>query len=473
MAELVGLVASIVTLADTGLRIARAISRVADEFGGARAQIKSIATDTRAISWILRELRKRLEQLNADQGIIDETREVTAEIVGLCKTDIDDIGKFLSDLQSESGSQISVRQKTKWLFTKSKISLRISSLNSLKLTLTLLMHTLDFMQHENLDEHIKEEVERLVSESKGTRTVLVKAEQSDRNAHDYFQEAEANSSDVLARLDSFVEGTLQENTDVNNIHASTSAVVLLNPQGIDGDIIGRQTRRHPDYVDSVLTQMDRMEEDDFVVIAGHVWLQARATRFAVKVIELWSADSQGFRHTNDGPISSDIPSAASPTTNGISEPGAMLRFRFETPGDEWYLIRYPRDEEEMGRVVQDLAKRYLGSSDRMYIEKDKWCLLDNHHTVVPSNLWMDAFKPGSKVLLRLRLEDRDLREAFLRDSKFSDPLFVKRLGLTGNEREICLNSYRHESGFGRHYAADARMRLVLAAWGYSRSDLDG
>ncbi|KAL9064259.1 MAG: hypothetical protein Q9157_007900 [Trypethelium eluteriae] len=298
MAELVGLIASVVTLADTGLRIARGISRVADEFGQARAQIKSIATDTRAVSFILRELRRRLEQVNADQGVIDETREVTAEIVTLCKTDIDDIGNFFSDLQSQSSTQISLRQKTKWLFTKSKISLRLSSLNSLKLTLSLLMHTLDFMQYGSLDEHIKEEVERLVLESKGTRNVLVQAEQSDQKTLDYFQEAEAASSDVLTRLDNFAEGTLQGNTDVKNTHAGTSAVVLLNPQGIDTEIIGRQNGRSSDRIDSAVTQMDRMDEDDFVLIAGHVWLQARASRFAVKVIELWSADSQGITQSS-------------------------------------------------------------------------------------------------------------------------------------------------------------------------------
>lgn len=146
MAELVGLIASIITLAETGFQIARAVSRIADEFGQAKTRIKSIATDTRTISFILRELQKRLERMRAEQDVIKETYVLTTEIITLCKTDIEGIEDLLKGLESKSKSYVSVKEKTKWLFTKSKISLRQSSLDSLKLTLSLLMHTLDFME---------------------------------------------------------------------------------------------------------------------------------------------------------------------------------------------------------------------------------------------------------------------------------------------------------------------------------------
>ena len=151
MAELVGLIASIITLTETGFQVARAISRIAGEFGEAGAQIRSIATDARAISFVLRDLTKRLKRIRADQEAINELRDVTAEIVALCKMEIDGIGNFLNGLHSKSGNHVTVAQKTKWLFAKSRISLRQSSLNSLKLTLNLLMHTVNFIRYAEME----------------------------------------------------------------------------------------------------------------------------------------------------------------------------------------------------------------------------------------------------------------------------------------------------------------------------------
>lgn len=143
MAEIVGLVASIVTLAETGFKISKTISHIATEFGTAGAQIKAIGTDTRAVSLILREIPKRLKRA---RSVASEVQQVAADIVALCKSDIDDIEGFLRSLQPMQASEVSIKQKTKWLFTKSKVSLRRASLDSLKLTLSLFVHTLEFIE---------------------------------------------------------------------------------------------------------------------------------------------------------------------------------------------------------------------------------------------------------------------------------------------------------------------------------------
>lgn len=143
MAEVVGLVASILTLAETGFKVARAISEIAAEFGTAGRQIQAIGTDTRAVSLILREIQKRLKRV---RNVAGEAHNVAVDVVALCKSDIDNIDEFLKSLQPIRGSEVSIKQKTKFLFSKSRMSLRRASLDSLKLTLSLFMHTLEFIE---------------------------------------------------------------------------------------------------------------------------------------------------------------------------------------------------------------------------------------------------------------------------------------------------------------------------------------
>lgn len=143
MAEIAALIASIVTLTDVGFKIARGISQIANDLGTTGAQIKSIGTDLRAIPLILRELNKRLKSARA---VGDEVRNVATEILQVCETDLRALEGLLKGLQPLHGSRGSdVRQKTRWVFARSRVASRRASLDSLKLTLTLFLHTLDFI----------------------------------------------------------------------------------------------------------------------------------------------------------------------------------------------------------------------------------------------------------------------------------------------------------------------------------------
>lgn len=143
MAEIVGLVASIITLVELGFTISKGISSVANEFGSASVHIKVIATDTRAVALILRDLQKRLER---QRTVAAEVRDVAIEIVTLCRTDIEDIGDFLKSLQPQQGERVRFTQKLRWIVGKSKIMTKRSSLDSLKSTLNLYMHSIEFIE---------------------------------------------------------------------------------------------------------------------------------------------------------------------------------------------------------------------------------------------------------------------------------------------------------------------------------------
>ncbi|KAF4964901.1 hypothetical protein FSARC_7246 [Fusarium sarcochroum] len=143
MAEIVGLIASVGTIAAAGFKAAKMISTIADELGEAGAQIIRIATDLRAVALILHELKKRLENTHK---ITRRVRDVAHEIISLCKADIRNVEEFLIPLTSRPGKDLGLRHKTKWLFDKAKISSRGAALDSLKLTLSLFFHTLDFIE---------------------------------------------------------------------------------------------------------------------------------------------------------------------------------------------------------------------------------------------------------------------------------------------------------------------------------------
>ncbi|KAM0296143.1 hypothetical protein ACHAPM_010399 [Fusarium culmorum] len=144
MAELIGLVASIGTITAARFKAAKAIFTIASELGAAGTEMSGIATDLKAISLILNELKKRL---NKAENITVEFVDVAYEIVALCKTDIEGVECFLAPLNSPSGQKLKLNDKVKWLFGKAKVSSRRASLDSLKLTLSLFLHTLDFIEN--------------------------------------------------------------------------------------------------------------------------------------------------------------------------------------------------------------------------------------------------------------------------------------------------------------------------------------
>ncbi|KAH7006378.1 hypothetical protein EDB82DRAFT_115798 [Fusarium venenatum] len=151
MAEIIGLVASIGTITAAGFKAAKAISTLTSELGAAGAEISGIATDLKAVSLILNELKKRLSKAdNLSVEVVDVAYEITA----LCKTDIEGVERFLVPLTSPFGQTLKLKDKVKWLFEKAKVSSRRASLDSLKLTLGLFLHTLDFI--ENGDEGSKD-----------------------------------------------------------------------------------------------------------------------------------------------------------------------------------------------------------------------------------------------------------------------------------------------------------------------------
>lgn len=118
---------------------------MADELGTAGARVKALATDTRAVSFVLKSLKSRLERA---KSIPRDGLEVAHEMAMLIKDEVDEIGHILEPLTSTNDKRMSKKQKAKWMFTKSQIATRQVALDSLKASLNLLLSTLNFIEEE-------------------------------------------------------------------------------------------------------------------------------------------------------------------------------------------------------------------------------------------------------------------------------------------------------------------------------------
>ncbi|KAI1145232.1 hypothetical protein F4825DRAFT_444418 [Nemania diffusa] len=75
---------------------------------------------------------------------------------------------------------MTITQKAKWIFVKSKIATRNVALNSSKLTLGLFLHTLDFAEGEEIESHTREAIGDMIAETEWTKSKFLKAERIDQ-----------------------------------------------------------------------------------------------------------------------------------------------------------------------------------------------------------------------------------------------------------------------------------------------------
>lgn len=143
MAE-IGLVASIIGIVGAGAKLSIIIFDFASTIGTAGRELQSLGTEISLLCSVLKPLQSLLDHahFHSSQGakydlrrIVDDCRKVFVEI--------DDI---FSGLQSARGSylfpSVDFVGKVKWTFKKSKVLMLRSTLDSCKLTLALMLSTM-------------------------------------------------------------------------------------------------------------------------------------------------------------------------------------------------------------------------------------------------------------------------------------------------------------------------------------------
>jgi hypothetical protein len=149
MAEVVGLISAIGSIAAASVKVTRIIMEIADDLGTAGTQVRMLASDTHTISWVLNTLELRLKQA---KSIPPTGLEVARTITRSVQLEIEGIDEMLKPLLSPSGKKMTTNQKVKWIFTKSRIMTRQAAFDSLKGSLTLVLHALSFIEREDIDD---------------------------------------------------------------------------------------------------------------------------------------------------------------------------------------------------------------------------------------------------------------------------------------------------------------------------------
>jgi hypothetical protein len=270
MAEIIGLTASIGAITSAGLKTARAISTIASDLGGAGAEISGIATDLRAVSLTLNKIKKHLSKAD---NIPVEVVDAAYEIVALCKTDIEGVEKILIPLTSPLGQNLKLKNKVKWLFEKAKVSSRRASLDSLKLTLSLFLLTVDFIENgdegsDDVADCIKGEVSNLVVKTQSTKTALLNAERLDTA----FEFKEGTSMPYVLHLES--GDSKSGESDVKDTTVSRPSIC---------DKGKTQLIRFPSQANSTAFLV-AMPDEQLIQISEHLRVQNTVRELALKTV---------------------------------------------------------------------------------------------------------------------------------------------------------------------------------------------
>ncbi|KAI0098720.1 hypothetical protein GGR51DRAFT_537673 [Nemania sp. FL0031] len=289
MAELIGLVTSIGTVASAGFAVAKTISTLADELGSAAQHVRAISTDTKAVAIVLHELKRRLDTSTV---ITRQIFDVASEIADLCRADIDQIKEFLLPLLPAGGRNMSVSQKAKWLFAKSKISMRRSSLNSLKLTITLFLHTLDFIEGDLIDEeYMRDKIEAMVAESKNTKSAFLAAERTDQMLEKIYTTVLSSSDTAIASNSTTnADDVSMQLLDCGDQLREEGTFVLKGGNDQEGDtslmnLVRSAMTSQLDNPRSNFEMIEDLSDDHFLQIAHHIRTQKVVTSYALVVLD--------------------------------------------------------------------------------------------------------------------------------------------------------------------------------------------
>jgi hypothetical protein len=134
MAE-VGLVASVMTISAFGVRLSMTLLEMGETVAKAREQMNAIASDILIFSSVLKELGHTLDVNKALCS--DELSRTCTTIIMRCERVFKDIEMTVKLRKSE----IRVGTRIKWLFDKPRTKELCATLDSLKMTLMLIIQT--------------------------------------------------------------------------------------------------------------------------------------------------------------------------------------------------------------------------------------------------------------------------------------------------------------------------------------------
>jgi hypothetical protein len=147
MAEL-GAIASIVGITAAGAKVSISLYDFASSVGDAGTQVWIIAIEISVFCSVLGLLKNTLAKAKSCRYSMSAI-ETAQEVLERCHGVFEDIDKIVSSLKNKNASAeptVDFVARFKWTFKKSKVKLLRSTLESLKITLHIMLTTLDTVQ---------------------------------------------------------------------------------------------------------------------------------------------------------------------------------------------------------------------------------------------------------------------------------------------------------------------------------------
>ncbi|KAE8449897.1 hypothetical protein EG329_007374 [Mollisiaceae sp. DMI_Dod_QoI] len=146
--EAIGAIASIIGVAGAGAKLSIMLFEFASTVGSAGQEVTQIAIEISLFCSVLKQLRSTLTKARAYRYSLSAL-ETTQEILGQCQEVFKEIERIVDGLQKRGGERSgepTLAARVRWTFKRSQVQLLRTTLESCKVTLHIMLSTLDFAQ---------------------------------------------------------------------------------------------------------------------------------------------------------------------------------------------------------------------------------------------------------------------------------------------------------------------------------------
>jgi len=148
--EAIGAIASIIGIAGAGAKLSIVLFEFASAVGSAGQEVRQIAIEISLFCSVLKQLQSTLAKAKAFRYSLSAI-ETTQEILDRCQEVFNEIEGIVNSLRKGGGERSPEATqdwvvRIKWTFKRSQVQLLRSTLESCKVTLHIMLSTLDFAQ---------------------------------------------------------------------------------------------------------------------------------------------------------------------------------------------------------------------------------------------------------------------------------------------------------------------------------------
>jgi hypothetical protein len=148
--EAIGAIASIIGVAGAGAKLSIVLFEFASTVGSAGHEVRQIGIEISLFCSVLKQLQSTLTKAKAYRYSISAI-ETTQEILDRCQDVFEEIDTIVNGLRKRGGDRSpeatrDLVARVKWTFKRSQVQLLRTTLESCKVTLHIMLSTLEFAQ---------------------------------------------------------------------------------------------------------------------------------------------------------------------------------------------------------------------------------------------------------------------------------------------------------------------------------------